>query len=335
MRILLVSQMYPSAAAPDFGVFVQGLERALAARGHELERVVLDRRGGGKLRHARLAARAVAAARRLRPDVVYAHFLFPTGLGALLAARASGAALVVTAHGQDVANLTQYPFVLAPSRAVVRGADALVAVSGWLRDRLVASIPAAAAKTEVVNCGVDLERFPLLGRPEGPSPAYVCVGSLIERKNVVRLAEAFERLGEGTLTFVGDGPLRPQLEGRPGVSVTGYVWQHELPEHLARADVLCQPSLVEPFGQAALEAMACGRSVVATRVGGPPEFVPLDAGVLVDPADTDALAQALREAAALPVPNEAARAAAAAHDVRRQAERIEAILETAARGRRA
>ena len=82
VRILLVSQMYPSAAAPDFGVFVQGLERELAARGHEIERVVLDRRGGGKLRHARLALRAIRAARRFRPDVVYAHFLFPTGLSA-------------------------------------------------------------------------------------------------------------------------------------------------------------------------------------------------------------------------------------------------------------
>ena len=335
MRILLVSQMYPSAAAPDFGVFVQGLERALAARGHELERVVLDRRGGSKLRHARLAARAIRAARRFRPDVVYAHFLFPTGLGALLAARASRAPLVVTAHGQDVANLTEYPFVRPPARRVVRGAAAVIAVSDWLRGRLVASIPAAAPKTEVVDCGVDLERFRLLERAPGPSPAFVCVGSLIERKNVFRLADAFERLGEGTLTFVGDGPLRPQLEGRPGVNVTGYLPHDAVPLHLAAADVLCQPSLVEPFGQAALEALACGRSVVGTTVGGPPEFVPADAGVLVDPLDEDALAAALRAAASLPVPNPAARAAAELHDVRLQAERVEAILERAVRDRRA
>jgi glycosyltransferase involved in cell wall biosynthesis len=335
VRILLVSQMYPSAAEPDFGVFVQGLERELLARGNEVERVVLDRRGGGKLRHARLAVRAVRAARRFRPDVVYAHFLFPTGLAGLLAARAARAPLVVTAHGQDVANLTQYPFVRPPSRLVVRGAAAVVAVSEWLRRELVRSIPAAAAKTDVVDCGVDLDRFPLLARADGPTPAFVCVGSLIERKNVVRLADAFARLGAGTLTFVGDGPLRPRVEGRPGVTVTGYVPHDAVPDHLARADVLCQPSLVEPFGQAALEAMASGRSVVATRVGGPPEFVPLDAGILVDPTDVDALEAALRQAVALPVPNEAARRAAAAHDVRRQAERVELILLRAARGRRA
>ena len=81
--------------------------------------------------------------------------------------------------------------------------------------------------------------------------------------------------------------------------------------------------------------MACGRPVVATRYGGPPEFVPPGGGILVDPLDEEGLSDALADAAALPVPNAAARAAAAAHDVRRQAERIEAILERAARGRRA
>ena len=99
-----------------------------------------------------------------------------------------------------------------------------------------------------------------------------------------------------------------------------------MPRWLSAADVVCGPALVEPFGQAILEAMACGRSVVATRIGGPPEFVTPDAGVLVDPLDTGELARALEVAAALPSPNAAARAAAAEHDVRRQAERVEEIL---------
>ena len=61
--------------------------------------------------------------------------------------------------------------------------------------------------------------------------------------------------------------------------------------------MLCQPSLIEPLGQALLEAMACGRSVVATRIGGPPEFVPPEAGVLVDPLDVEGIAAAMRQAA--------------------------------------
>ena len=167
------------------------------------------------------------------------------------------------------------------------------------------------------------------------APSFVCVGSLSERKNVVRLADAFARLEGGSLTFVGDGPLRPRLEGRDGVRITGRVGHSEVPRYIAAADVVCAPSLIEPFGQAILEAMACGRTVVATRVGGPPEFVPDGAGILVDPLDEAGIARALEQAASYATPNAAAREAAAAHDVRRQAERVEEILRRAVRDRRA
>jgi glycosyltransferase involved in cell wall biosynthesis len=99
---------------------------------------------------------------------------------------------------------------------------------------------------------------------------------------------------------------------------------------IAACDVLCQPSLVEPFGQALLEGMAGERTVVATSVGGPPEFVTEEAGVLVDPASREAIEIGLRVAAKLPAPNPAAREAAAEHDVRRQAGRVAAVLEAAA-----
>jgi glycosyltransferase involved in cell wall biosynthesis len=115
----------------------------------------------------------------------------------------------------------------------------------------------------------------------------------------------------------------------------GRVAYEDVPGWVAACDVVCQPSLVEPFGLATLEAMAAARSVVSTRVGGPPEFVPSEAGVLVDPSDDDALVAALDAAAVLPRPNLAAREAAEAHDVKLQAARVEQILLRAARGRRA
>jgi glycosyltransferase involved in cell wall biosynthesis len=329
VRILLVSQMYPGPEDPDLGTFVAQMERALMARGHELERAVLDRRSGGKRRYLELARRARSAARRFRPDVVYAHFLVPTGLAAGLA---TNAPLVVTAHGTDVRNVGATPGLTRATRWVVNRAATVIAVSDYLRRELIAKVPEAAAKTEVVDSGVDLERFPVQPAPNGPT-AFLCAGSLTERKNVLRLASAFERLGEGTLTFVGDGPLRPKLEGRPGIVLAGSVPHDEIPHRLAASHVLCQPSLVEPFGQSVLEAMASGRSVVATRVGGPPEFVPPGVGVLVDPLDEEAIAAGMRQAAALPRPNQAAREAASGHDVKRQAERVEEILERAARGR--
>jgi len=339
MRILLVSQMYPGPDAPSLGSFVATLERELEARGHELERAVVDRTGG-RSRHARLALDVLQTARRFRPDVVYAHFLVPAGL---LAGLGGHAPLVVTAHGQDVENARRSRATRAATRLTVRRAHAVIAVSAWLLDRLVQVVPEALPKSTVIDCGVDLDRFTprdVLGaRSEvGWSPigtGFLCLGSISERKNVLRLARAFERRGEGELTFVGDGPLRPALEGRPGIHLAGPVVHDRVATWIAAADVVCQPSLAEPFGLATLEGLASGRSVVATRIGGPPEFVPPEAGILVDPYDDDALSAALGEAALLPRPNLAAREAAVAHDVRRQAERVEELLLRACRGRRA
>jgi glycosyltransferase involved in cell wall biosynthesis len=321
--------MYPGPSDPDLGSFVAQMERALRERGHDIELAVLDHRGGGKRRFLELRRRIRDAGPR---DVTWAHFLVPSGL---LAANAGGP-LVVTAHGRDVRNIGSIPGVARATARVVERASTVIAVSHYLRRELEERLPAARGKTEVVDSGVDLDRF----APTEPaelleSPAFVHVGSLTERKNVLRLADAFARLGRGSLTFVGDGPLRATLEGRAGVRITGRIPHDDVPSWLSAAGVVCGPALIEPFGQALLEGMACGCSVVATRVGGPPEFVPREAGVLVDPLDAEELLRALETAASLPSPNEAARAAAAQHDVRLQVGRVEEILQRAVRDRRA
>ena len=337
MRILLVSQMYPGRDTPDLGSFVATLEHALEARGHEFARAVVDRRGG-RSRHAALGVDVLRIAHAFRPDVVYAHFLVPAGLLGALAGRAP---LVVTAHGQDVENARRSRAVRSATAFTVRRAHAVVAVSTWLRDRLVEVVPEALAKSSVIDAGVDLKRFAPRGVLEarsaiGWSPAgtgFLCLGSLSERKNVLRLARAFEQRGEGELAFVGDGPLHSALEGRPRIHLAGSVAHEQVATWIAAADVVCQPSLVEPFGISTLEGLASGRSVVATRVGGPPEFVRSAAGVLVDPEDDDAVRAGLDAAALLPRPNFEARRAAEAHDVRRQAERVEELLLAAAASR--
>jgi len=340
MKILFVSQMYPGPDDPDHGAFLVPLVEALRRRGHELELAVLTSRAGGRAKYWQLFRTAVAAARRTRPDVVYAHYLVPTGLLADLAARAP---LVVTAHGRDVRNVGTVRGVKTATEVVVRRAFAVIAVSHYLRRELEARVPSARGKVSVVDSGVDLQRFrggdqagarAALGW-DGDGPAYLCVGALDERKNVTRLADAFAELERGRLAFVGDGPLRAALEERPDVTLTGRLPHEDVGRWIHASDVVCQPSLVEPFGQALLEAMASERSVVATAVGGPPEFVIPAAGVLVDPEDRSSIVDGMRRAAELPSPNREARAAAAAHDVNFQAARIEEILQQAVRGRRA
>lgn len=334
MRILMVTQMWPTPAAPDLGSFLLPLRRELIAQGHAVEVAAIGQRGGGPAKYARLTRDAVRAARAFRPDVVFAHFLFPAGAAGLAAARAARAPLVVMAHGQDVANLDRAPLPLA-TRPVVRGATAVIANSRWLATRLEAHYPGLACA--VCDLGVDLAQFdpatpPAAWPGDGDGPRFLCVGSLIARKNVAALADAFAILGRGSLVFLGDGPLRGDLEGRRGVTVAGRVPHAEVPSWYAACDVLCQPSLAEPFGLATLEAMAMERTVVATCAGGPPEFVAPGAGVLVDPRNPSALLAALQAAAAMPSPNRAARAAAAEHDVARQARRMAAILARAVGG---
>ncbi|MCW2955387.1 MAG: glycosyltransferase family 4 protein [Thermoleophilia bacterium] len=348
LDILIVSQMYPGPADPDLGVFVQGQEQALRARGHRVRVVAVTRRGGGMRKHLGFAVRAVASIVLRRPDVVYAHFLAPAGALAALACRLlPRTGLVVVAHGRDVRNIRRRGLVALMMRLVVARADRVIAVSAFLRDDLVERLPQLAGRVEVLDAGVDVEarftpglhadaRARLGSRWPGTvdGPAFLFVGTLDTRKNVVPLAEAFGRLATGSLTVVGDGPLRDLLVGLPGVRVVGRVPHAEVVTWMRACDVLCLPSLVEPFGQVLIEAMGCERSVVATKVGGPPEFVRSGAGVLVDPLDIDDIERGLRAAAALPAPNLAARALALEHDVRRQAARVEELLADSVSRRR-
>jgi glycosyltransferase involved in cell wall biosynthesis len=131
---------------------------------------------------------------------------------------------------------------------------------------------------------------------------------------------------EGSLVFAGDGPLRAQLERRERVRLLGRVGHERVADLIAASDVVCQPSLIEPFGQVVLEALASERPVVATRIGGSAELVTPSTGVLVDPGSVDSIAAGLRAAAELPRPNPAARAIAEEHDVVKQAERVARLL---------
>jgi glycosyltransferase involved in cell wall biosynthesis len=334
--------MYPGPVDPDLGAFVAQIERELVAQGHRVERAVIDRRGGRPTKYARLLADALRTARSFRPDVVFGHFLVPAGAIAAAVAAAGRLPVVLMAHGRDVRNVGEIPGAGVVTRLAAARAATVIANSAYLRAELLDRVPALAGRVEVIDCGVDLERF--RGRDgvaarvevgwDGPAPRFLFVGGLDDRKNVLRLVEAFRSLGRGSLVLVGDGPLRARVKGAPGVTTVGRVPHERVGDWIAACEVLCLPSTVEPLGQVVLEAMASERSVVATRVGGPPELVPPEAGVLVNPESTEDIAAGMAAAAGLPSPNVAARRAAAEHDVRRQAARMAGVLEKAVRERR-
>jgi teichuronic acid biosynthesis glycosyltransferase TuaC len=332
--------MWPGPDDPDYGVFVAQVAEALQGMGHEIVPAVIDHRGGGKGKQGRLALDALRAAVQRDPDVVYAHYLLPAGGVAALAALAGRAPLVLTAHGRDVRNVAESPAIRLATGLAVRRATAIIAVSGWLRDQLHRELPESRAKTEVIDCGVDLMRFAPrdqaqaraeLGLTDLPGRLVVHVGGQDERKNVLRLRDAVLGIPDATLLAVGDGPLRNELRASDKIRAVGRVPHDRVPAYMAAADVVALPSLVEPFGQVLLEAMAMQRPVLATAVGGPAEFVTPAAGALADPLDVDDIRAGLLRALALGVPNPAGRVVAAEHDLATQVARIEAVLQRSCR----
>ena len=169
--------------------------------------------------------------------MIFAHVLFPAGGAGAIASLASRTPLVVMAHGQDVANMGEIRGVTGLTRRIVARAAGVIANSHWLADRLTERDPGGRGEARRSPTAASTsKRSPPRAADEtrrelgwdGDGPAFVCVGSLIERKNVVALADAFERLGRGRLAFVGDGPLRAALEGRAGVTITGRIPQAEV-----------------------------------------------------------------------------------------------------------
>lgn len=245
----------------------------------------------------RQAVALAREARRIGADIIHAHFAARACEDAMLAAWLSGVPFTFTAHGYDV---HREP----PADYAVRGeaAEAVVTVSEdnarVLRDRH--GVP--AAKIRVIPLGVDTVRF----RPEGePEPGLLAsVIRLHPDKGPDVLLDAAEELlsrdVEFRLEILGDGEMREALRRRlkgplaERVRLAGWADERAVIDLLGRCSIFVLPSRAESLGVALMEAMACGRPVVATDVGGVPEVLGGDpCGVLVPPENPRALADAI------------------------------------------
>jgi glycosyltransferase involved in cell wall biosynthesis len=269
-------------------------------REHEIPVAALRRRGywdvGLDLRLLRLV-------RARRPDVLHS-FLFLSNLHGTLVGRWAGVpAIVASQRSSNTQNLS--PFWCRVARLSQRLANRLIVNSQALRtEEIAAGFP--PERIEVVPNGVERREKrcrdrDALGLPAGP--LLLSVGRLEARKGQRYLIEAWatvqRRCPSARLVLLGEGPDRPQLERQveglglhPSVSFRGF--ENRVADHLDVADTLVHPSLTEGMPNVVLEAMAAGRPVVATRVGGVPELVTDgESGLLVPPRDPAALAQAL------------------------------------------
>jgi glycosyltransferase involved in cell wall biosynthesis len=226
-----------------------------------------------------LLAGFVRAARRVDADLLHAHWL-PAGW----VAERSGKPYVVQVWGTDVELARRAPWL---ARRVLSKARLVIAASNDLAERARAL---GAREVRVIPSGVELpERVGI----EADPAEVLYAGRLSPEKGVLELLEATEGLN---LVVAGDGPLRDRIP-----SASGFVSHDELEQLYARAAVVACPSRREGFGVVCLEAMAHGRPVVATRVGGLLDLVvDGETGIVVPPRDPAALRSALERLLADP-----------------------------------
>ena len=287
MKILVLSTSYPRGPDDTAGRFVADAVEGVRARGVDVEVV-----SPADFRHFGLAyGHGIVGNLRARPwlalfvpvflwnfrraaasvdcELVHAHWLAAGLVGATLRRP-----LVVQVWGTDVELARRAPW---PARWILRRARVVVAASTFLAGEARAL---GAREVRVVPAGVRLPES--VGEPEEP-PHVLYVGRLSPEKGVEELVAAADGL---PLRIVGDGPLQ--------VPSAGFVPPSQLGPWYERAAVVAAPSRREGYGVAVREAMAWGRAVVATRVGGLVDAVEDGVtGLLVPPRDVGALRVAL------------------------------------------
>jgi glycosyltransferase involved in cell wall biosynthesis len=259
-----------------------------------------------------LVAALAREVRSFRPDIVHTHLVHADVHGQL--AVAAGSAVRVSSVHSTPAFYRREP-IRTGARVAGRYARAVIAISEHVRRFLVEVRLVPAGRIHVVHYGIDATRWRLdepdrrrARRDLGLDPGDVAVGiaaRLIPGKGhsllFEALADARRERPQLRLLVAGRGPLGAELEREAerlapgGITFVGFV--DDVRAFMNACDVIAfptEPTLGEGFGLAALEAMASGRPVVATKVASLPEVVASgETGVLVDPGSADELAAAL------------------------------------------
>lgn len=267
--------------------------------------------GGGLVEYARATLSSLVDLCRFplrrRPDVVHVHAshrfsFYRAAAYVLFVAHVWRRPVVVHVHGSsfDAFVRTDSRIVRALQSAVFDASDVVVALSEYWRD--VLGDRADREKLVVVPNAVDAAEYEPSFEVHPPRIAFV--SNHIERKGILELVEAVDRLAGGDapafeVVIAGDGPLSGEAaalaERHDFVDYRGYVSEREKRQLLDRSTIYALPTHGEGLPIGLLEGMAAGNAVVSTPTASIPEVVDADNGLLVEPGDADALADALRE----------------------------------------
>lgn len=247
--------------------------------------------------------------------IVHFFFSLPTGLLRFLPGKHREIPYIVSLRGSDVPNYDSFNKSLQLAHKLLMPITRTI----WRHSSQVVALSSALAKTAAeVDGGVDIKIIPNGIESElfvnDPSIKYqhrlkhptdrvqlICVTRLIERKGVQVLLRAIKQLDDSVyLTIIGEGNYRVELEAlarqldiESKVQFYGYCPREELVEFYNISDIFVLPSMAESFGMVFVEAMSCGLPVIGARVGGVPDIIKEDNGILVEPDSAEDLAMAI------------------------------------------
>lgn len=257
--------------------------------------------------------------RKYNIDIIHGHYLYPAGLIAVLGGMFTKKKVYVTSHGSDMFCLyPQHKFMRPIIRFVLKRADVVLAVSESLKEEILkTNIPNIEKKVRLNWNTVDINEFKIANNDSDhhsennsnynfknelnipkDKPIILFVGNIIKRKNVATIIDAKKQLkSDCFLVVVGDGPLlnslkeKVKVENVEDVIFTGA--RNDIANVIQSSDLLILPSYSESFGLVLIEALACGKPVIGSNVGGIKEIITDDVGLLVEPTDSKGLANSI------------------------------------------
>tara|TARA_B100000965_G_scaffold376576_1_gene369996 strand:+ start:2523 stop:3698 length:1176 start_codon:yes stop_codon:yes gene_type:complete len=232
------------------------------------------------------------------PDIIHAQACFWGGVIASKIANEEGVPLVVSAHssvfGRGLVGRREWGL----ASSVWKGSEQNISVSRTNAKIICDMFNLPENAFQIVPNGIDSGQFTVTPTPSGPYK-WICIGNLVENKRVDLLIDAMKKMpSEHNLVIIGDGPMRAKLtqqatELGDRVEFLGTVERGRVSQLLSQCHALVHPSEFETFGVVLVEAMMCGRPVVAMRCGGPEEIIGPDRGLLVENGNLGGLIDAM------------------------------------------
>jgi teichuronic acid biosynthesis glycosyltransferase TuaC len=345
VRLLTLTSLFPNAGQPRHGIFIANRLRRICDTGRVTSTVIAgipwfpgayrkearalpaEQAAGFEVFHPRYL-KIPRVGMRVQPDslanailrelhrrkldanafdVIDAHYFYPDGVAAARVAKALRRPLVISARGSDINLIGDMPVPRERMLEAARSAQALIAVSGALAQKMEA-MGMPGDRLHVLRNGVDMEAFAPHPRVDArrrmglaeTGALVLGVGNLVDEKNFELVIHAVAQMPGVRLLIVGQGARAGALRALADAVAAGRVeWRDNMPQAelryaYAAANVLALPSLREGWPNVLLEAIACGTPVVAADVGGVPEIIRGDApGTVVSQHTAAAWATAL------------------------------------------